>query len=143
MPDAPDPPEEDLRSAASTGHAERVRQLLQSGVDPNTFDESGLSALHHAADKEHLYVVALLLDHGADVNAQDARRLGNTPLGEVASTCSLAMAELLLKAGANPTLRGWMQLSALDRSRGRKRGDGPRVHELLVRAAQRWEPGVR
>jgi ankyrin repeat protein len=135
--------EEELRAAASAGDASGVRQLLQAGVDPNTFDEAGLAALHHAAEKEHLEIVSLLLEHGADVNAQDSRRLGNTPLGEVAATCSVAMAQLLVEAGANPTLRGWMQLSALDHSRGRKRGDGPRVHELLVRAAQRWEPGAR
>ena len=41
------------------------------------------------------------------------------------------MAKLLVDAGADPTVPGWMQLTALHQSENRKRGDGPRVHELL------------
>jgi ankyrin repeat protein len=87
--------------------------------------------------------VALLLARGADVNAHDKTTIGNTPLCEIAATCSLQMATVLLNAGANPTIRGWMQRNALDQSRKRKRGEGPQVHALLVKAAQRWAPGVK
>jgi hypothetical protein len=40
------------------------------------------------------------------------------------------------KIQTNPTIPGWMQLTALDRARKRKRGDGPGVYELLMRAAE-------
>ena len=126
-----------LRQAAAAGYIAEVKRLLQLGADPNAFDETGFAALHHAADGEHLEVVTLLLEHGARIDAQDEARIGNTPLAEVAGKCSLRMAMLLVEAGADPTLRGWMQLSALDRSRPRKRGEGPQVHNLLVHAAQR------
>lgn len=66
-----------------------------------------------------------------------AGALGNTPLGEVADTCSLAMAKLLVDAGANPTIEGWMQLTALDKAARRRRDDGPKVYELLSQAARR------
>ena len=46
------------------------------------------------------------------------------------------MAELLVNAGANPTIPGWMQLTALDRARDRKKDEGKRVYELLVKAAK-------
>jgi hypothetical protein len=44
------------------------------------------------------------------------------------------MARLLLDAGADPRIRGWMQLDALDRARNRQRGDGPKVYQLLLKA---------
>ena len=134
--------EEDLRQAAASGDIAVVKRLLTEGCDPNSFDELGMAALHHAAEHERLEIVELLLQHGADVNGRDERRIGDTPLGEVASTCSLALARLLVQAGANPTIAGWMGQTPLDRSRARKRGDGPRVHELFVAAAQRWSPGT-
>jgi ankyrin repeat protein len=62
--------------------------------------------------------------------------IGNTPLGEVAGNCSLEVARLLVEAGADPSIPGWMQVSALDRSTERKRGDGPAVHALLQRAGR-------
>jgi hypothetical protein len=82
-------------------------------------------------------VAAFLIDHGAAVNAQHEPSIGDTPLGEVAGSCSYKMASLLVAAGADPTMRGWMQLNALDRAKGRKRGDGPRVYALLVQSGSR------
>ena len=97
----------------------------------------GLTPLHYAARKGHLEVAACLLAAGADVNAHDEAMIGETPLGEVAGNCSLEMARLLVEAGADPTIEGWMHLTALHRSADRQRLDGPAVHALLVEAAQR------
>lgn len=134
---------EDLRFAAADGDASTVERLLKEGVAPSGFDELGLTALHYASRDEHLAVVTLLIAHGADVNAHDTATISNTPICEIAATCSLRMAKLLIDAGANPTIRGWMQRNALDQSRGRKRGEGPEVYDLLAKAAQRWSPGAR
>jgi ankyrin repeat protein len=134
---------EDLRFAAADGDVSRVERLLKEGAAPNGVDELGLTALHYAARGEHLAVVTLLIAYGADVNAHDHANIGNTPICTIAATCSLQMARLLIDAGANPTIRGWMQRNALDQSRGRKRGEGPQVHDLLVKAAQRWTPGAK
>jgi ankyrin repeat protein len=127
--------EEELRQAAAAGQLDTIERLLRAGCNPNAFDELGVAALHHAAKHEALEVVALLLSRGADVNAHDEQQIGETPLGEVAATCSLALATLLIQAGANPTLPGGMQQTALGRSARRKRGDGPAVHRLLLAAA--------
>jgi hypothetical protein len=120
-----------LHQAAQDGDVPRVSALVTAGYDPNRFDELGKTPLHYAAAREHIDVASFLLAHGAAVNAHDEATIGNTPLGEVAGSCSLAMATLLIEAGADPSIRGWMQLSALDRAAGRRRGDGPRVFELL------------
>ncbi len=55
--------------------------------------------------KEHFTTAAALISRGANVNALDVARIGDTPLAHVAQTCSLKMAALLLDAGADPTLQ--------------------------------------
>jgi len=134
----PDP--ERLHLAAQDGDLDAVSRLVAEGEDINAFDDLGKTPLHYAADREHVEVARYLIEHGANVNAHHEPTLGNTPLGDVAATCSYVMAKLLVDAGSDPTIPGWMQLTALDRARKRKRDDGPRVYELLARAASR--PGT-
>jgi len=76
-----------------------------------------------------------LLKAGADVNAHDEENIGDTPLGRIAGDCSLETAKILVEYGADPTISGWMQLSALDRAKARKRPEGRSVYELLCKAA--------
>ena len=51
--------------AALHGRTETVRYLLGLNVDVNHRDLSGLTALHHARQKQHADVVQVLLKHGA------------------------------------------------------------------------------
>lgn len=62
-------------------------------------------------------------------------KIGETSLGEVAANCSYEMAELLIKSGGDPTIRGWMQITALDKARDRKKAEGKHVDELLLKTA--------
>jgi len=127
-----------LHFAAGNGDFAAVRMLLADGYDVNAKDaDLRLTPLHYAVMNEHLDVALYLIDNGANVNAIDEATAGNTPLAEVAQDCSYEMAELLLKSGANPLIRGSMQLNALDRSVRRKRPSGVRVHQLLLDYAQR------
>jgi hypothetical protein len=68
----------DLHSAASAGDAERVRELLKKGADPNAKNEYGLTPLHIAAIRGRVDVVRFLLEHGANPNARDKDSM--TPL---------------------------------------------------------------
>jgi ankyrin repeat protein len=116
--------EQRLHRAADAGDLAAVQELLRLGRDVNAFDEIGKTPLHYAVLGEHFEIVDWLLRHGAKINAQDERVIGDTPLGEAASSCSLRMARLLITAGADPTVRGWMHLNALDRAQSRKRSEG-------------------
>jgi len=72
-------------------------------------------------------VVDALLRAGANVNARDDRRAGDTPLGQSAGSCSYAMAKKLMDAGADPAVPGWMQLTAIDRAKKREDEEGRNV----------------
>src|SRR3954469_658353 len=93
-----------LHLAAVSGDLPRVRALLAAGRDINEFDEFGKKALHYAADEEHLDVVRHLLAAGANVNAADESTIGNTPLANGPGSCSFDLAQMLIYAGANPTI---------------------------------------
>jgi ankyrin repeat protein len=129
---------EELHFAAEDGNLAEVTRLLNEGHQPDVFDELGKTPLHYAAARGHLDVMRVLLASGADVNAHDERVIGDTVLRAVASNCSFDVAKILVDAGANPTIPGWMMLTALDQSKERKKPEGVRVHQLLLQAARRF-----
>ncbi|MEK5754909.1 ankyrin repeat domain-containing protein [Acinetobacter variabilis] len=53
---------------ASIGDVEQIENGLQEGLDVNSADEEGYSALQAAAENDHLEVVKLLVSKGADVD---------------------------------------------------------------------------
>jgi len=126
-----------LHFAAMHGDLAKCTELVAEGYDVHVFDEVGHTPLHYAAKGEHYDVVKFLLAKGANVNALCEEMIGKPPLAHVAQTCSLKMAEMLLKAGASPTLRIGLCRSAIEAARERKRGEGPRVYEIMCRYAGR------
>jgi hypothetical protein len=67
--------------AVESGDMERVRRLLAARPElARARDAEGATALHHAAFNGHRPLVALLCDHGADLNARDHRH-NATPAG--------------------------------------------------------------
>lgn len=130
---------EQLHFAAQEGDVARVAQLLKDGYQPNVFDDLGKTPLHYAAERSHLDVMRLLLASGADVDAHDEAAIGNTPLREVAGNCSFEVAKILIDAGADPTIPGWMQLTALHQAQARKKAEGVQVCKLLEEAAKRFK----
>ncbi len=132
---------EELHYASSKGDLKRVKELVAEGHDVNAFEtDLAWTPLHHAAMKGQIGVMKYLLSAGADVNANDDDRIGETPLGAVAQNCSYQVAEFLVKAGADPTIEGWVGLTALDRASERKKPEGRRVYELLLEASKKKMP---
>ncbi|MCC6795838.1 MAG: ankyrin repeat domain-containing protein, partial [Candidatus Hydrogenedentes bacterium] len=110
---------------------------LSEGHDPNLFDEISHTPLHYALENGHLEVCDVLLAAGADINACEEQRIGNTPIREVAEDCSFQVAEWLVSHGADPNIEGWMRLTALHKAELRNDREGKRVYELLLSAAQK------
>jgi hypothetical protein len=64
-------PAEELLAAARKGDVTAVRALLDKGVDVNSKNRYGATALSYACDRGNLELVTLLIERGADVNATD------------------------------------------------------------------------
>jgi ankyrin repeat protein len=61
-----------VKRGARTPEAEAtVKLLVEAGADVNVTNEAGFTALHGAAFKGLNEVIAYLVAHGADINAQD------------------------------------------------------------------------
>jgi ankyrin repeat protein len=97
-----------LMIAVREGHTGVMQLLLnsrscnnQAAVDVNATDADGDTALHVAACRDRTEVAALLLQHGAAVNAPNNR--GYTPVALAAAVCSAEFVQLLLDAGAELT----------------------------------------
>jgi len=81
--------------AIDGGHSAAVRWLLDAGADVNQMDDSGVTALMHAAEADNAPAVDLLVSAGADVD----RDVFGTALNRARGR---AVIERLLAAGADP-----------------------------------------
>lgn len=60
----------ELRAAARLGNAPLVRRLLESGTEVESRFKMGKSALHATVLLGHIEVIAVLLQHGADISSR-------------------------------------------------------------------------
>ncbi|CAM9371563.1 unnamed protein product, partial [Laminaria digitata] len=91
-----------LDFAAHFGQVEVIRELARHGVDLDTADDRGLTALHHAAWHNKAGVVDALLEAGASFTAETLD-YGVTPLQGAAGTAARVSeaVDLLLRWGAD------------------------------------------
>jgi len=105
-----------LLMAAWAGKDEMVKLLLERGADPNLASASGETPLMAAALKGFVPIGQLLIDAGANVNAQTTHGTtdffntsppvcGESPLHLAAAYGYKPFAQLLLDRGADKTLK--------------------------------------
>lgn len=111
----------DLLSAAAAGQRARVERLLASGANTNYRDQADFTALHYAVQSAFEDIVRVLIENGADVNAQDTDT-ASTPLHLAATGGYTRIAALLLDSRADTMLRDSKQDLAIDKAR--KSGHG-------------------
>lgn len=87
-----------LHDAVFDNDVAKVRRLLADGADANVVDDD-YTPLHRAALHDHREIAALLIQHGADVNAKDER--GRTSLHVAADWGNGDFVSLLLRQGSN------------------------------------------
>jgi hypothetical protein len=95
-----------LMYLAHEGNAEGIREVLDSGADPNFRDSDGRTALHIASCEGHPEVVELLLQRGADAAVED--QWGSTVRLFSLTFPSAFSFPLLLSLG------GWFRILILD-----------------------------
>ena len=114
---------EKIWDAASKGNLSVVKQAIANGMDVNMKDpKSGGTLLASTALMGHTEIVALLLEHGADINARS--KDGGTALHAAAFLGRVETVKFLLDKGADTTLRHKMGGTAID---------GAKLNWLLAR----------
>jgi ankyrin repeat protein len=103
--------------AAFFGQTEAAKTLIAAGADVNAAAKNALkvAALHAAVAGGKLEIVRAVLEAGADPNAQ--QQAGFRPMHEAGTKANRALAELLMKHGADPSLTSDDGKSALDLAR--------------------------
>jgi len=109
-----------LIAAALAGSAEIAALLIDRGADVMARNRGGYTALHAAAYSGSVEIARLLLDHGAAL--EDRENVSDhTPLFLAAEEDRIAVAELLLARGADPTVIDRDGFSVLTQSWAKKR----------------------
>ncbi len=124
-----------LMLAALKGLTEVCQRLIARDADVN---KPGWTPLHYAATGGHSAVVQLLLDHHAYIDAASPN--GSTPLMMAAMYGSAIVVKQLLEAGADPTVKNDLGLSAHDFATQADRSDSATIIAAFVRS---WDSKSR
>lgn len=129
-----------LHIAAEVGNLEILKFLLdkvgKSFIDQ--FDDMSKTPLIIAADKGHLNIVKYLVSGGAEINARQEGKIGNTVLREIIETADYEMIRFLLENGANPCIKGWMQLDSADQALKRYERDENNESKKILEAVTQY-----
>ena len=88
-----------IADAAENQDMAAVRTLLEQGVDANSAQADGATALHWAVHWDDLATAEVLIGEGANVDA--ANEYGATPLSLACTNGNGTMVQALLDAGSN------------------------------------------
>ena len=124
--------ESPLMIAALKGHTALVKKLIARDADVN---KTGWAPLHYAATAGNLEIMQILLDENAYIDAESPNK--STPLMVAAQYGSTQAVKLLLEAGADPTLRNELGLSAVEFA---LRGNRPDAAQLIAAAIRSKQP---
>jgi len=123
--------ESPLMMASLKGHLELARKLIGRDADVN---KTGWTPLHYAATNGHVAIIEFLLEQHAYIDAESPN--GTTPLMMAAHYGSPAAVKVLLAAGADPTLKNQLGLTAIDFANRAGRLDAAQLIAAFVRTAQ-------
>ncbi|KAL5854600.1 hypothetical protein ACOSQ4_004402 [Xanthoceras sorbifolium] len=114
-----------LLTAASTGNAAFLDELLRARLDPDIGDSKGRTPLHIAASKGHEDCVLVLLKHACNLHLRDMN--GNTAMWEAISSKHLSIFRIIYHCTAisDPYTTGDLLCTAA------KRNDLTVMRELL------------
>jgi|GEM_PF-2932837 len=107
-----------LHAAVQDQDREMIEFFLDHGcpLPLESFDEVAHTPLMWAAEEGQLENAEMLLAAGANPNAHDEARAGNTALREAVQGGHRKMVQLLLSHSGDPAIPGWMGISAVDQA---------------------------
>lgn len=105
--------QEAVYNAACHG-GNQLRAVMSEGININTIDDAGDTALMKAATKNQTDVVSVLINNGANVNIQNHK--GETALIIAAGNGCSNVVSILLDANADPNIRNRRGETALQKA---------------------------
>jgi ankyrin repeat protein len=116
-----------LGLATFFGHKDVVELLLSKGAKVNVASRNAMKVmpLHSAAAARRVDLAAILIDHGADVNARQESDV--TPLHEAAATGQVELMKLLLTHGADVNAKTRDGKTALQLAEDGKQAEAARL----------------
>jgi ankyrin repeat protein len=121
--------ESPLMLASLNGMYETAIRLIERDADVN---KPGWTPLHYAATNSHISIIQLLLDHHAYIDAASPN--GSTPLMMAAMYGNASALKMLLEAGADPTLKNALGLTAIDFANQVHHADSVEILAAFIRA---------
>ena len=90
-----------LQEAIAHSQPDIANDLIRRGIDLNHKDGNDATALHYCAEYQDISMASVLLQHNADINAED--KFGNQPLWYAVFEArgKYELVELLMENGAN------------------------------------------
>lgn len=124
-----------LHVAAEEGFVDVMQRLMEADgrLALDRFDYISRTPLMCAAQNRDLAAARFLIGAGANVNANDEEKIGDSALDVAVRNGNYEMAQLLLEAGGDPLLPGWMMITPLDRAKMLNEPERGRMVELLER----------
>jgi ankyrin repeat protein len=107
-----------LHAAAEHGFVDILQRLLEADgrLALDRFDYISRTPLMCAAQNRDVAAARFLIVAGADVNANDEEKIGDSALHVAVRNSNYELTKLLLDAGADPLLQGWMALTPLNKA---------------------------
>ena len=108
---------QEIHFAAYENDYEKLEELINSGVDPETrvYAKGQIwvraTPLHIAAERDAVESIEVLLSAGVDINAYNSQ--GQSPLCVAAEHCAVKAVRILLESGASPYGAGDDELDAI------------------------------
>lgn len=122
-------PDNSIHMAAEVGDVGRIQRFLSQGVSASEPDPVGLQPLAYASNKGRIEVMRILIEHGADPNAQGHQKLA--PLHGAAFHGSLEAIQFLVDRGADVNIRTSAEFTPLRIARLRNQSEAAALLERL------------
>jgi hypothetical protein len=121
--------------AALMGNLELAKLLVTKEADIN---KTGWTPLHYAASKDHVEMIAFLLDNHAYIDAASPN--GTTPLMMASMYGSILSVRLLIDQGADASLKNMQNMTALQFAQTGVRPDAIKLLSAIKKQTDRDKP---